>query len=260
MGTDFNPTNIASGFRDTDRWDQILSDIRDELSNMLNRTGVAPNAMEVDTDFGTFKLLNVAEGILGSDGINLNQCTNIATAVANTIVNNALAGGAPSTTSFDPITVNYGLAVGSQGAATRTEFDADTLFGITAFNGLTVVLNGVIQHPNTYTVTDTTLITFSESLDVDTDIMFIFGDLSPTPVFSNANVTLNETTATATAGQTVFTAPTYVIGFKQLMVHIDGVLQSLAFGDYAETSTTSITLDEAMAGGERIVILNLTGV
>jgi len=261
MGTAFNPTTIASGFRDTDRWDTILSDIRTELNNMLNRTGLAPNAMEADLDVGSNNLLNVATGINGSDGVNLNQVTNVATSIANTIVNSAIAGiGTPdSGTTFDPITVNYGLAVGSEGAATRTEFDANTLFGITSFNGLTVVVNGVIQHPNTYTVTNDTLITFSESLNVDSDVLFIFGDLSPTPVFSNAAATLNESASTATVGQTVFTAPAYVIGRNQLMVTIDGVMQSLASGDYTETTTTSITLDTAMAGGERVNVRNITG-
>jgi hypothetical protein len=43
------------------------------------------------------------------------------------------------------------------------------------------------------------------------------------------------------------------------MVFIDGVKQSLGFGDYTETTTTSITFDEAMVGGERIHIVNVTG-
>ena len=258
MGTSFNPDPINAGFRDTDRWDQILSDISDELANKVDRTGLAPNAMAADLDIGSNRLLNVGTGVNGTDGVNLNQVTNVATTIANNIVTSAVAGGT-SETSGDPITFNYGLAVGSEGAATRTEFDLNTLFGVTAFTGLTVVVDGVVQVPTAYTVTDDTLVTFSESLDPTTSIMFIYGDLSPTPVFSNVNATLTETTATATLGQTVFTAPTYVIGENQLMVHIDGVLQSLSFGDYTETTTTSITFDEAMAGGERIVILNITG-
>lgn len=257
MGTEFNPSTISSGFRDTDLFNQIFADIRTELENMLNRTGVAPNAMEVELDVGSNKLLNVGTGVLGTDGVNLAQVSQIATIIAQNIL--AGAGGGNGNTSGDPITFNYGLAVGSQGAATRTEFDLNTLFGVASFTGLTVVLNGVVQIPTAYTVTNDTLVTFSESLDPDTDVMFIYGDLSPTPVFNNVSATLNETTATATAGQTVFTAPTYVIGDKQLMVHIDGVLQSLAFGDYTETTTTSITFDEPMVGGERIVILNITG-
>ena len=258
MGTAFNPTTIASGFRDTDLFNDIHAEIMVELGNMVNRTGVAPNAMEADFDLGSNRGLNFDVGINGTDAVNLTQVTNIATSVANTLITSALGGGTSNTTG-DPITFNYGLAVGSQGAATRTEFDLETLFGVTSFTGLTVILNGVVQVPTAYTVTDTTLVTFSESLDTDTDVMFIYGDLSPTPVFSNVSASLNETTATATAGQTVFTAPTYIIGDKQLLVNIDGVTQSLGFGDYTETSTTSITLDEAMAGGERIQILNITG-
>jgi hypothetical protein len=258
MGTAFNPTTIASGFRDTDLFNDIHAEIRTELGNMVNRTGLAPNAMEADFDLGSNRGLNFGTGINGTDAVNLNQVTNVATIIAQNIVSSAIAGGT-SNTSGDPITFNYGLAVGSQGAATRTEFDLNTLFGVTAFTGLTVVVNGVVQTPTAYTVTNVTLVTFSESLNTDTDIMFIYGDLSPTPVFSNVNATIQETTATATPGQTVFTAPTYIIGAGQLLVHIDGVLQSLSFGDYTETTTTSITFDEAMAGGERIAILNITG-
>jgi hypothetical protein len=259
MGTNFNPSPLASGFRDTDRWDTLLSQISQELEDKVDRNGLTPNAMAAELDLGTNKALNVATGVLGTDGVNLAQVTSIATSVANTLISAAIAGGVP-TGSTDPITANYATAVGSQGAATRTEFDLDTLFGVTSFSGLTIVLNGVIQFPATYTVTLDTLVTFSESLDTDTDILFIYGDLTPIPVFSNATVTLNETTATATLGQTVVTAPTYVIGANQLMVHVDGTLQSLGFGDYTETSTTSITMDEAFVGGERLVILNLTGV
>lgn len=258
MGTNFNPTVIQSGFRDTDKWNEILADIRQDLEDKVDRNGVSPNAMAFEFDLGSFRGLNFGTGIQGTDAVNLNQVTQVATSIAQTIVESAVAGGS-SNTSGDPITFNFGLAVGSQGAATRTEFDLNTLFGVVSFTGLTVILNGVVQIPSAYTVTNTTLVTFSESLDPDTDCMFIYGDLSPTPVFSNVSATLNETTAVASAGQTVFTAPTYVIGDKQLMPHIDGVYQSLAFGDYAETSTTSITFDEAMAGGERIVILNITG-
>jgi hypothetical protein len=89
--------------------------------------------------------------------------------------------------------------------------------------------------------------------------MFIYGDLSPTPVFSNVSATLEEVVGVASAGQTVFTAPTYVIAANQLLVSIDGLLQSLTQGDYVETSTTSITLDEAMVGGEVIVVREITG-
>jgi hypothetical protein len=163
-------------------------------------------------------------------------------------------------TTGDPITFNFNTATGSQLTVGRTVADLNVLFGVQEFLGLTVMINGVFQIPGlSYSVTDTTVVTFSEALDPSTDVTFIYGDLSPTPVFSNINASLPETTATATAGQTVFTAPTYIIGDNHLLVHIDGIMQSLNFADYAETSTTSITLDEAMVGGERIVIRNITG-
>lgn len=257
MGTTYVPTPIQSGFRDTDAFDTELSAIAAELGNKVDRFGVLPNAMAADLDMGTNQLLNVVAGVAGTDGVNLTQVQTVATSIANTIFN---TGTPTNQTTGDPITINFALATGSQGVATRTEFDLNVLFSVTSFIGLTVVANGVIQIPTqSYNVTADTLVTFTESMDPDTDIMFIFGDLTPTPVFSNVGVTLNDSVSIATAGQTVFTAPTYVIGQKKLLVTIDGLFQSLTNGDYTETSTTSITLDEAMVGGEVVVVLELSG-
>jgi len=258
MGTTYVPTPIQSGYRDTDAFDTELSAIAAELANKVDRNGVAPNAMAADFDMGSNRVLNVQEGVAGTDGVNLNQVTNVATSIVTTAI--AAGGAGQGQTTGDPITFNYGLAVGSQGTMTRTVFDLNDLFGVTEMLGLTVIVNGVFQIPGlAYTVSDETTVTFVASLETDSDITFIYGDLSPTPVFNNVNVTLQETSAVATAGQTVFTAPTYVVGNNQLLVSIDGLLQSLNNGDYTETTTTSITLDEAMAGGEVIVIRNFTG-
>jgi hypothetical protein len=258
MGTTYVPTPVGSGFRQESFWDTELSAIASELANKVDRNGVAPNAMAAELDMGTHKLLNVVEGVAGTDGVNVTQLTNVATSIATSILSGGGAGQGQTT--GDPITFNFGLAVGSQGTGTRTVFDLNVLFGVTSFLGLTVVVNGVVQTPGlAYTISDETTVTFTESLNTDSDIMFIYGDLSPTPVFTNVNATLVETTATATPGQTVFTAPTYVIAADRLMVHIDGLMQSVGFGDYTETSTTSITLDEPMVGGERVVIREITG-
>lgn len=257
MGTTYVPGAVQAGFRDTDAWDTELSQIAAELANKVDRNGVSPNAMAADFDMGSNRLLNVAAGVLGSDGVNLTQVQDVATTIATTIIN---TGSPAGDTTGDPITFNFGLATGSQGAMTRTQFDLETLFGVTSVLGLTVIINGVVQLPGlAYSVSDETLVTMSESLNNTDDIMFIYGDLSPTPVFSNVSATLNEAASTATAGQTVFTAPTYVIGQNQLIVTIDGLMQSLTSGDYTETSTTTITLDEAAIGGERINVREITG-
>jgi archaellum component FlaG (FlaF/FlaG flagellin family) len=172
-----------------------------------------------------------------------------------------LGEGTPTSTG-DPITINFIEVNGSQGTMTRTVYDLNTLSSglINQFTGLTVFLDGVIQEPSTYIISDTTTVTFSESLENSTQLLFIYGDISPTPVFNNVNATLTETATVASAGQTVFTAPTYILGANQLMVTIDGLLQSITQGNYTETTTTTLTLDEAMVGGEDIVVRNITGV
>jgi len=182
MGTNFNPSTVSSGFRDVDLVNQILSAIRDDLNNKVDRTGLAPNAMEANLDMGSNRLLNVAQGVLGTDGINLNQLQSIATQIALTVL--GTGGSGQDQTTGDPITFNFGVASGLQGASTRTVFDLEALFGVTSFLGLTVVVNGVVQIPGlAYSVTGQT-VTFTESLDTDSDIMFIYGDLSPVPILS----------------------------------------------------------------------------
>ena len=257
MGSAYEPNEIGSGFQSQVYINAELAAIKTDLVLKVDRGGVIPNDMEADLDIGTNQILNVVEGLLGTDGVNLNQVTNLATSIATSIFSSGGAG--QSQTTGDPITFNFGIATGSQGTMTRTVFDLESLFGVTSFLGLTVIINGVVQIPTAYTVTDDTTVTLSESVENATDLFFIFGDLSPTPVFSNVSASLTETTDTASALQVIFTAPTYIIGKNQLMVHIDGFMQSLGFGDYTETTTTSVTLDEPMVGGERIVIRQIAG-
>lgn len=257
MGSSYQQNPVGSGFQTEVNINAELEKLRLDLIDKVDREGVLPNAMNADFDMGTNKMLNVEEGLVGTDGVNLNQVTNLATSIATSILNTG--GQGQGQTTGDPITFNFGIAAGSQLTAGRTVADLNSLFGVTTFLGLTVIINGVVQIPTAYTVTNDTTVTLSEGVENATELLFIFGDLSVTPVFSNVSVTLNEVTATASPAQVLFTAPTYIIGLKQLMVHIDGVYQSLGFSDYAETSTTSITLDTAMSGGERVVITNLTG-
>lgn len=179
MGTAFNPQTVQSGFRDESLINQILADIQTDLENKLDRNGLLPNAMNAALDAGTNKLINVSQGNNGTDGVNLNQVINLATQIANSV-----AGAGQGQTTGDPITFNFGVASGSQGTSNRTVFDLTALFGVASFLGLTVVVNGVVQIPGVaYSVTDET-VTFVESLDQNTDILFIYGDLSPTPVVS----------------------------------------------------------------------------
>lgn len=260
MGTNYSPEDVGSGFMSQTILNNELDKLRLALIDTINREGVVPNDMNADLDLGTNQMLNILEGVLGTDGVNLNQVNQIAQTIATTTFNNLVGGGVPATTG-DPITINFIEVVGSQGTMTRTVFDLNDLSAglINQFTGLTVFVDGVFQEPSTYSVTDTTTVTFSESLENSTQLMFIYGDISPTPVFNNINATLNETAVVANLGDTVFTAPTYILGANQLMVSIDGLLQSITSGDYTETTTTSITLDEEMVGGEDIVIRNITG-
>jgi hypothetical protein len=57
----------------------------------------------------------------------------------------------------------------------------------------------------------------------------------------NSDTTVSTTRIVATAGQTVFTVPSYSLGINAIQVFLNGVKLSVAT-DYAETNTTTITL------------------
>jgi len=180
MGTTYNPQAVLSGFQSTELLNDQFTLVAAELAKKVDRYGVAPNQMQFELDMNSHRILNVSQGVLGTDGVNLSQVQN----VANSAI--AAAGGFVNPSNSAPLTFNFGIATGSQGTVSNTTFNLTTLFGVTAFTGLTVIVNGVVQFPGlAYSVTAITTVVFSESLLADTDIMFIYGDLSPTPVLPN---------------------------------------------------------------------------
>jgi len=180
MGSTYTPIPILSGFQSQDALNANNALIAAELVNKVDRNGVLPNQMEADFDMNSNRILNLSDGVLGSDGINLSQAQNI---VASAV---AAAGGAFDPSNSNPLTFNYGVTTGASGTVSRTTFDLTALFGVVSFTGLTVIVNGVVQMPGlAYTVVPLTTVVFSESLLSNTDIMFIYGDLSPTPVLPN---------------------------------------------------------------------------
>lgn len=174
MGTGYTPTAVQSGFQSNDLFNSELSAIRTDLEEKVDRTGRTPNDMEADFDMGDNQILNVDDGVLLSDGVNLGQVQNL--------INTAVGGA--TTDPSDP-TFNFQVALGSQGLNNRTEFDLNTLFGVTSFNAINVYVNGVIQIPGLAYSVSGTLVTFTESLDTDSNILFIFADLSLVPALPN---------------------------------------------------------------------------
>lgn len=67
----------------------------------------------------------------------------------------------------------------------------------------------------------------------------------------NTSQGVQSTAIIATAGQTVFTVPTYGLG-GYLMVIVDGLVKEFNY-DYTETTTTSITFATGLSAGQRVV-------
>lgn len=65
----------------------------------------------------------------------------------------------------------------------------------------------------------------------------------------NSDTTVTTTRIVATAGQTVFTVPSYSVGINAIQVFLNGVKLSVAT-DYAETNTTTVTLSSGASSGD----------
>jgi hypothetical protein len=113
-------------------------------------------------------------------------------------------------------------------------------------SSILVSITGVVQSPDTYSVSGTTL-TFSAAPPTGTsNISVRFLGLPASGVTTTAYRTVTDTTATA--GQTTFSIPSYTVGY--ISVFRNGSL--LAGSDYTATSGTSVVLVNAASAGDTI--------
>jgi len=113
-----------------------------------------------------------------------------------------------------------------------------------------VAVSGVLQDPSTYSVSGTTL-TFSAAPPSGTgNISARYLGIPASGVTTTAYRTVTE--FTATAGQTVFTPPSYVAGF--LDVYRNGV--KLAAADFTATNGTTVTLTTAATAGDIVTTVS----
>jgi hypothetical protein len=123
-----------------------------------------------------------------------------------------------------------------------------------------VSISGVVQNPNTYSVSGTTL-TFTPAPPTGTNnIAVLYLGLPVVAATSPGNTAyFSSSVFTATAGQTVFTpSGTYQAGF----INVIRNGSQLAPADYTATNGTTVTLANACTAGDTVVIevFNLTSI
>ena len=121
-----------------------------------------------------------------------------------------------------------------------------------------VSISGVVQNPNTYSVSGTT-ITFTPAPPTGTsNIAVLYLGLPVVATLSPGNTAyFSSSVFTATASQTVFTpSGTYQVGF----INVIRNGSQLAPADYTATNGTTVTLASACTSGDTVVIevFNLT--
>jgi hypothetical protein len=129
---------------------------------------------------------------------------------------------------------------GSQTAFTMTVAPANT-------SSIIVAVTGVLQSPDTYSVSGTTL-TFSAAPPSGTsNISVRYLGIPASGVTTTAYRTV--TNFTATAGQTSFSVPSYTVGY--IDVYRNGV--RLVSTDYTATTGTTVVLANACTVGDSVV-------
>ena len=123
-----------------------------------------------------------------------------------------------------------------------------------------VSISGVVQNPNTYSVSGTTL-TFTPAPPTGTNnIAVLYLGLPVVATLTPGNTAyFSQSVFTATAGQTVFTpSGTYQTGF----INVIRNGSQLAPADYTATNGTTVTLANACTDGDTVVIevFNLTSI
>ena len=123
-----------------------------------------------------------------------------------------------------------------------------------------VSISGVVQNPNTYSVSGTTL-TFTPAPPTGTNnIAVLYLGLPVVATLTPGNTAyFSSSVFTATASQTVFTpSGTYQVGF----INVIRNGSQLAPADYTATNGTTVTLASACTAGDTVVIevFNLTSI
>jgi hypothetical protein len=90
--------------------------------------------------------------------------------------------------------------------------------------------------------------------DTVSEQMFVWGGAEWQPTFLTGNTV--RSLITATAGQTVFTVPVYIVGANTLSVFVNG-LRVLLGDDYTETDQNTITFTAGLAGGDELEFIVL---
>ncbi len=78
--TRYSKTNVSS----ISGVNSELQKIATAIDSLLDRDGTAPNSMESDLDLNSNSILNVANGVAGTDAVNLNQLTALLSAASVT--------------------------------------------------------------------------------------------------------------------------------------------------------------------------------
>jgi hypothetical protein len=199
-----------------------------------NVTAVAGNNANVTTVAGSISSVNT----VGSNISNVNSVAGNIAAVQNVDANMAAVIAAPAQATAAAGSASAALASANAAADSYDQFDDRYL-------GAKSVAPTVDNDGNP-------LIVGTIYWDTPSSQMFTWNGTSWRPAFLIGNTV--RTVVTATAGQTVVPAPTYLVGSNTLQVFVNGV-KLLLGTDYTETTQNSITFATGLSAGDEVELI-----
>lgn len=191
--------NVSSGLESQSLINNNNDTIEAAFEDTISRSGATPNDMQADLDLGSNNLLNVADGVNPTDGVNLGQVRNLLSAAGSGLISS---------------NVEYYTATAGQ-----TSFNVTTTF-YPGTDNLRVYVNGVLQNRvQSYTENSAgNQVTFVEALEAGDIVTFITNDSTTSNVTNATNVTYNTGTASQSVSDYLDALPFRNLGYTPVYV------------------------------------------
>ena len=274
-GTDFVSPNASTTYTVKQTFAAASSVVSGSINIPNNSVSNTPTSGDL---YGNASGLNWHNGtsnklLAYADGTNISGTLAVSisgNSLSSTTATNLAGGGAgrvpyqtgSGSTAFTSTSGTAGQLLQSNGGATPTWVDASTLTVANAANisGIAAIVNGGTGASSpTQALTNLLPSGGSSSWVLSTNGSGAFYWAAQTGVNSSIGTYIQITKLTyvvgfggIVAGQTIFTAPTYVAGAGQLKVFINGIRQFDS--QYVETNATTVTLNNGVGASDTILI------
>lgn len=187
--------------------------------------------MQTSIDMDSNRIINLANGSLASDAINLRQLDAASAAITTTQIETIVSG------------------------TSQTVFTLSLYEYVQGVKQLRVFVDGIYQNPDQYDETSPNTVTFNQAVPDGLPVTFIINsEFDTTQIEPSDTVSAITQVVTVLAGSALVPLTTAIdTNVEALQVYVNGIKTE----DYTETSSTLLTLDSAVTTDSTVVVFSL---